>query len=115
MKPLSQTYLALILACAAAPFAAVADEMIPPPTPKLGNAAVTIQMGDANLSSVMQMGSGDLAAVFQSGTGLTSSVAQVGNFMGYGLTQLNGKPFGGSFQQSGGNGFTSATVVIQAN
>ena len=115
MKPLILTYLALTLACSAVPFAAVADEPPPPPTPNLGNSAVTIQMGDMNLSSVMQMGHGDLAAVFQSGTGLASSVSQVGNFMGYGLTQLNEKPYGGSYQQSGGNGFTSATVVIQSN
>lgn len=115
MKPLILTYLALTLACAAAPFAAMADEMTPPPTPNLGNSAVTIQMGDMNLSSVLQMGHGDLAAVFQSGSGLASSVSQVGNFMGYGLTQLNQKPFGGSYLQSGGNGFASATVVIQSN
>ena len=115
MKPLSLTYLAMILACGAAPFAAVADEMIPPPTPKLGNAAVTIQMGDANLSGVGQLGHGNVAAVFQSGTGLVSGVAQVGNYLGYGGTQLNGKPYGGGYLQGGGNGFTSATVVIQAN
>ena len=115
MKPLLLSYLALTLACAAVPFAAVADEMTSPVLGKLGNISVTIQRGDANLSGVGQLGNGNVAAVFQSGTGLASTVAQVGNYLGYGGTQLNGKPYGGGYVQGGGNGYTSAIVVIQAN
>lgn len=114
MTPLNKSLLVLILACAAAPLATFAQEAPAPLAAATGDIAVTLQVGDLNHASILQDGRGNVAAVVQSGIGLTREVVQAGTYLGYGSTQVNGKTYGGSFAQVGGNGFTSTVLVIEA-
>lgn len=115
MTPLNKTVLTLILSCAAVPIATFAQETTAPLEAATGDVAVTVQMGSLNHASILQAGHGNVAAVVQSGVGLTRQVVQTGTYLGFGSTQVNGKAYGGSFAQVGGNGFTSTVMIIEAN
>lgn len=78
------------------------------------NTAVTGQFGSGNSASIMQSGKHNVAAVTQIGDSHQRTVVQSGNYDGYGSVQINKKTFTRSFSGTGGNAFTSTTLVFES-
>ena len=77
-----------------------------------GNAAMTMQIGTNNMSSITQTGRGNVAAVGQVGDNHTRTVEQTGDNAGYGSVQASNEYRSDSYSGFGGNAFTSTTLDI---
>mgnify|MGYP001822561285 FL=1 len=77
-----------------------------------GNAALTMQFGINNISSINQNVQRNFAAVGQVGEGHVRTVDQTGHGIGYGSVQATHDYYSRSFSGTGGNGFTSTTLDI---
>ena len=76
------------------------------------NAALSMQYGSKNTSSITQNGQHNIVAVGQVGEDHLRTVDQTGDNLGYGSVQITNDHYSKSFSGTGGNAFTSTTVEI---